>query len=143
MINLLTIALLIDDIGGALALVPPIEFGVDERAFNGEVLLVLLILDHILRLRALIGLVAFLIALEACHSCSLLKLLYHVLTVILRRLDNAFGAHVLQSCHVPHEPFHFLLELIFVPIHHHLHRFPYLWSQGTCLIVMLLCWCGW
>jgi hypothetical protein len=30
-------------------------------------------------LRTLVGLVAFLMALEACHGCSLLKLLHHVL----------------------------------------------------------------
>jgi hypothetical protein len=60
-------------------------------------------------LRTLVGLVAFLMALEACHGCSILKLLHNVFTVILRRLDNALA---LQSCQVPHEPFYFLLELI-------------------------------
>jgi hypothetical protein len=52
--NHLVIALLLDDIRGALALVPPLGLGVDERTF--EVLIVLLILDHLLEVRALIGL---------------------------------------------------------------------------------------
>ena len=102
MSNHLTIALLLDDIGGVFAFIPPVGFGVDERTLDGEVLLVLL------WLRALIGLVAFLIALEAYHGCSLLKLVHRILTVILRRLDNTLA---LQSCQVLHEPFYFLLEL--------------------------------
>ena len=51
-------------------------------------------------------------ALEACHGGPLLKILHHVFTVILRRLDIDLYAFVLQSIQVLHEPFHFLLELI-------------------------------
>jgi len=58
---------------------------------------------------ALVGLVTFLIALEACHGCTLLKIFHHVFTVILIGLDNVLA---LQSCQVLHEPFYFLLELI-------------------------------
>jgi hypothetical protein len=107
--NHLAIALILDDIGGALSLVSPVGLDVDERTLDGEALLVLLIWNHLLGLRTLVGLVAFLMALEACHGCSILKLLHNVFTVILRRLDNALA---LQSCQVPHEPFYFLLELI-------------------------------
>jgi len=56
---------------------------------------------------ALVGLVTFLIALEACHGCTLLKIFHHVFTVILIGLDNVLA---LQSCQV--QPFYFLLELI-------------------------------
>jgi hypothetical protein len=107
--NHLTIVLLLDDNGGALALVLLVGLGVDERTLDGEALLVLLIRNHLLGLRTLVGLVAFLMALEACHGSSILKLLHHVVSVILRRLYNALA---LQSCQVPHEPFYFLLELI-------------------------------
>jgi hypothetical protein len=107
--NHLAISLLLDDIGGALSLVSPVGLGVDERTLDGKALLVLLMRNHLLVLRKLVGLVAFLMALEACHGCSILKLLHNVFTVILRRLDNALA---LQSCQVPHEPFYFLLELI-------------------------------
>jgi hypothetical protein len=40
--NHLAIALLLDDIGGAFALVSPIGLGVDKRTLDGEALLVLL-----------------------------------------------------------------------------------------------------
>ena len=82
-------------IGGAIAFVPPVGFGVDERTLDCEFLLVLLIRKLLLLLRALVGLVAFLMALEACHSGPLLKLLHHVFTVILRRLDIALYAFAL------------------------------------------------
>jgi hypothetical protein len=62
--NQLAIALL-NDIGGALDLVPPVGLGVDERTLDGDILLVLLIQNLFLGLRALVGLVAFLMALEA------------------------------------------------------------------------------
>jgi hypothetical protein len=107
--NHLAISLLLDDIGGAFALVSLVGLGVDEEILDGEALLVLLIRNHLLGLRTLVGLVAFMMTLETCHGFSLLKLLHHVLTVNLRRLDNALA---LQSCKVPHEPFYFLLELI-------------------------------
>jgi hypothetical protein len=58
MSNHLTIALLLDDIGGALAIISPVGLGVDERTLDGETL----------GLRILIGPVAFFIALEACHG---------------------------------------------------------------------------
>ena len=105
----LAIGFLFYHIGGAITFVPPVGLGVDERTLDCELLLILLIRKCLLWLRALIGLVSFLMALEACHSGPLLKLLHHVFTVILRRLDNAFA---LQSSQVLHEPFHFLLELI-------------------------------
>jgi hypothetical protein len=56
--NHLAIALLLDDIGGALAIISPVGLGVDERTLDGETL----------GLRILIGPVAFFIALEACHG---------------------------------------------------------------------------
>jgi hypothetical protein len=75
-------------------------------------------------LRAFVELVPFSMTLVASHSCTLLKLLHHGITVILRRLD--FALHVLrdihlflivlalahQVCQPLSEPFHFLLELI-------------------------------
>ena len=63
-------------------------------------------------MRALVGLVAFFMTLLASHGGPLLKLLYHVFKVILRRLDIPLNALALQSSQVLHEPFHFLLELI-------------------------------
>ena len=107
--NHFAIVLLLDYIGGAFALVLPVGLGVDERTLDCDLLFVLLIRKLLLCLRALVGLVAFLMALEACHGGPLLKLLHHVFTVILRRLDNALA---LQSCQVLHELFYFLLELI-------------------------------
>jgi hypothetical protein len=66
----------------------------------------------------------FSMTLVASHDCTLLKLLHHGITVILRRLD--FALHVLrdvhlffivlslahQVCQPLSEPFHFLLKLI-------------------------------
>ena len=92
-----------------MALVPPVGLGVDERTLDCELLLVLLIGRLLLRLRTLVGLVAFLMALRASHGGPFLKLLHHIFMVILRRLDNAL---TLQSCQVLHESFHFFLELI-------------------------------
>ena len=63
-------------------------------------------------LRALVGLVAFLMALWASHGGPLLKVLHHVFTIILRMLDIALYILFLQSCQVLHEPSYFLLELI-------------------------------
>jgi hypothetical protein len=75
---------------------------------------------------ASVELVPFSMTLVASHGCTLLKLLHHGLTVILRRLD--FALHVLrdvrvflivlafahQACQPLSEPFHFLLELIII-----------------------------
>jgi hypothetical protein len=75
-------------------------------------------------LRAFVELVPFSMALVASHGCTLLKLLHHGITVILRRLD--FALHVLrdvhlflitlafahQACQPLSEPFHLLLKLI-------------------------------
>jgi len=110
--NHLAIGLLFDHIGGAIAFVPPVGLGVDERTLDCELLLVLLIRKLLLGLRTLVGLVAFFVALRASHGGPLLKLLHHVFTVILRRLDIALYVFALQSIQVLHEPFHFLLELI-------------------------------
>jgi hypothetical protein len=66
--NHLAFSLLLDDIEGALALVSLVGLVVDERTLDGEALLVLLIWNHLLGLRTFVGLVAFLMALEACHS---------------------------------------------------------------------------
>ena len=110
--NHLVIALFLDHIGGAFALVPSVGLGVDERTLDCEFLFVLLIRKLLPWLRALVGLVAFFVALRASHDGPLLKLLHHVLTVILRRLDIALHAFALQSIQVLHEPSHFLLELI-------------------------------
>ena len=109
--NHLVIGLLLDHIGGAITFVPPVGLSVDERTLDGELFLVLLIRKLLLWLRTLVGLVAFLMALEACHGGPLLKLLHHVFTVILRRLDIALYAFALQSIQVLHEPFHLFLEI--------------------------------
>ena len=61
--NHLAICLLFDHIGGAMALVPPVGLGVDERTLDCEFLLVLLIRKLLLWLRAFVGLVAFMMAL--------------------------------------------------------------------------------
>jgi hypothetical protein len=75
-------------------------------------------------LRAFVELVPFSMTLVASHGGTLLKLLHHGITVILRRLDLAL--HVLRDVHLffivlalAHqvcqpfsEPFHFSLELI-------------------------------
>ena len=94
--NRFVIVLLLDHIGGAFALVLPVGLDVDERTldFDCEFLLVLLIRNLLPWLRALVGLVAFFVALGASHGGPLLKFFHHVFTVILRRLDitlNAFS----------------------------------------------------
>ena len=61
--NHLAICFLLDHIGGAIALVPPVGLGVDERTLDCEFLFVLLIRKFFPWLRTLVGLVAFLIAL--------------------------------------------------------------------------------
>ena len=94
--NYLAIGLLFYHIGGAIAFVPPVGLGVDERTLDCELLLVLLIGRLLLlRMRTLVGLVAFFMALRASHGGPFLKLLHHVFTVILRRLDIAFYAPAL------------------------------------------------
>ena len=50
-------------IGGAIAFVPPVGLGVDERTLYCEFLLVLLIRKLLPWLRTLVGLVAFFVAL--------------------------------------------------------------------------------
>jgi len=110
--NHFVIGLLFDHIGGAIAFVPLIGLGVDERTLDCEFLLVLLIRKFPPWLRTLVGVVAFFVALGASHGGSLLKLFHHVFTVILRRLDISLYAFALQSIQVLPEPFYFLLELI-------------------------------
>ena len=61
--NHFAIVLLLDHIGSAFALVLPVGLGVDERTLDSGLLLVLLIRKLLLWLRALVGLVAFLMAL--------------------------------------------------------------------------------
>ena len=61
--NHLTIGFLLDHIGGAIAFLPPVGLGIDERTLDCDLLLVLLIRKLLLWLRALVGLVAFLMAL--------------------------------------------------------------------------------
>ena len=63
MSNHLAIGFLLDHIGGAIALVPPVWLGVDERTLDCEFLLVLLIRKLLLWLRILVGLVAFMMSL--------------------------------------------------------------------------------
>ena len=55
---------LFDHIGGAIAFVPPVGLGVDERTLDCKFLLVLLIRKLLPWLRTLVGLVAFLWHLE-------------------------------------------------------------------------------
>ena len=93
--NHLAIGLLFDHIGSAIAFIPLVGLGVDERTLDCELLLVLLIWKLFPSLRTLVGLVAFLMTLEAYHGESLLKLLHHVFTVIFRRLDIALHAFAL------------------------------------------------
>ena len=95
--NHLTTAFLLDGIGGAFAFVPLIELFVDERTLDGEILPVLLIQNLLLGFRALLGLVAILMAREASHGYTLLKLRHHIFMVIFRRLDITHGALTLQS----------------------------------------------
>ena len=54
--NHFAICFLLDHIGGAIAFVPPVGLGVDERTFDGGVSLVLLIRKLFLKLRILVGL---------------------------------------------------------------------------------------
>ena len=61
--NHLAICFLLDNIGGARTLVPPVGLGVDERTLDCEFLFVLLIRKLLLWLRTLFGLVAFRMAL--------------------------------------------------------------------------------
>ena len=61
--NHIAIGFLFDHIGGAIALVPPVGLGVDERTLDCEFLLVLLIRKLLLWLKTLVGLVASLVAL--------------------------------------------------------------------------------
>ena len=61
--NHFTICLLFDHIGGAIAFVSPVGLGVDERTLNCKLLLVLLIRKLLPWLRALVGFVAFFVAL--------------------------------------------------------------------------------
>ena len=61
--NYLVIYLLFYHIGGAMALVPLVGLGVDERTLDCELLLVLLIRKLLLWLRVFVGLVAFVMAL--------------------------------------------------------------------------------
>ena len=61
--NHLAIGFLLDHIGGAIALVPLVGLGVDERTLDCEFLFVLLIRKLLLRLRSFVGLVAFFMAL--------------------------------------------------------------------------------
>ena len=60
--NYLAICLLFDHIGGAMALVPPVGLGVDERTLDCELLFILLIRKLLPWLRTLVGLVAFFVA---------------------------------------------------------------------------------
>ena len=61
--NHLAICLLFYYIGGAIAFVPPVGLGVDERTLDCKHLLVLLIRKLLPWLRELVGLVAFFVAL--------------------------------------------------------------------------------
>ena len=61
--NHLAICFLLDHIGAAIALVPPVGLGVDERTFDCELFLILLIRKLLLWLSALVGLVTFMMAL--------------------------------------------------------------------------------
>ena len=61
--NHLAIGFLFDHVGGAIALVPPVGLGVDERTLDCDFLFVLLIRKLLPWLRTLVGLVAFFVAL--------------------------------------------------------------------------------
>ena len=61
--NHLAIGLLFYHIGGAIAFVPAVGLGVDERTLDCVLLLVLLIRKLLPWLRTLVGLVAFFVAL--------------------------------------------------------------------------------
>jgi hypothetical protein len=91
--------LLLDDIGVALGLVLAVGLGVDERAVDGGLQLLLLALVHLLdKLKAFVKLVPFSMTLVASHDCTLLKLLHHGIMAILRRLD--FALYVLREVHL-------------------------------------------
>ena len=74
--NHLAICFLLDHIGGAIDLVPPVGLGVDERAFDCKFFLILLIRKLLSWLRTLVGLVAFFVALGASHGGPLLKFFF-------------------------------------------------------------------
>ena len=61
--NHIAICFLLNHIGGAIAFVPPVGLGVDERTLDCEFLLVLLIRKLLPWLRTLVELVAFFVAL--------------------------------------------------------------------------------
>ena len=61
--NHLAICILFYYIGGAIAFVPPVGLGVDERTLDCELLFILLIRKLLPWLRTLVGLVAFFVAL--------------------------------------------------------------------------------
>ena len=61
--NHLAIGLLFYHVGGAMAFVPPVGLGVDERTLDCEFLFVLLIRKLLLWLRTLVGLVTFFVTL--------------------------------------------------------------------------------
>ena len=61
--NHLAIGFLLDHIGGAIALIPSVGLGVNERTLDCKLLFVLLIRKLLLWLRELVGLVAFFVAL--------------------------------------------------------------------------------
>ena len=61
--NHLTICFLLDHIGGAMTLVPPVGLGVDERTLDCELLFIFLIRKLLPWLRTLVGLVSFFVAL--------------------------------------------------------------------------------
>ena len=62
MSNHLTICLLFDHIGGAMALVPPVGLGVDERTLNCEFFLFFSPRKLLSWLRTLVGLMTFMMA---------------------------------------------------------------------------------
>ena len=61
--NQLAIGFLLDHVSGAIALVPPVGFGVDDRTLDCEFIFVLFIQKFFPWLRTLVGLVAFMMAL--------------------------------------------------------------------------------
>ena len=60
----------LDHIGGAIALVPPVGLGVDERTLDCEFLHVLLIRKFLPWLRTLVRLVAFFVAFSSFFTMS-------------------------------------------------------------------------
>ena len=61
--NHLAIGFLLNHIGGAIAFVPPVGLGIYERTLDYKLLLVLLIRKLLPWLRAIVGFVAFFVAL--------------------------------------------------------------------------------